>query len=258
MWNLVASMLETPTGPVARYFKIPRLLNHTPGPWALNRYSSSAGSGGAYEAIIAAAAGGESPSTITYVKGDTTSPAISASSFEFQTAPRKLIFNFSEDVFDTLGVNSLTIKNLTTSAEFHPTALSYDQMTNIATFILPATLADASYTATVDHLATKDLAGNALAVDYVHNFFILTGDLNGDRQVSIADFITLAANFGKSPATWSDGDLNYDNAVTISDFIDLSTHFGQSLASPAQAALAAAIGPAPSKTRRERRYMFHF
>lgn len=253
MWNLVASMLENPTGPVARYFKIARLLNHTSGPWLVNRYSSSAASGGAYEAIIAAAPGGESPSTITYVKGDTTSPVVSTSSFEFQTAPRKLTFSFNEDVFDTLTTSSLTIRNLATSAEFHPVALSYDQMTNIATFTLPAPLADANYTAKLDHTITKDLAGNAMAADYVHNFFILTGDLNGDRQVTIADFIALAANFGKSPATWSEGDLNYDNAVTISDFIDLSTHFGASLVAPAQPALSAGITPAPAKAKHHRR-----
>ena len=33
---------------------------------------------GGYEAVIAAAAGGESPSTLTYIHGETTSPAISA------------------------------------------------------------------------------------------------------------------------------------------------------------------------------------
>jgi hypothetical protein len=238
MWNLVASMLENPTGPVAKYFKIPRLLNHTPGPWSPNRYSSSAATGTAYEAIIAAAAGGESPSSITYVNGDTTPPAISASSFEFQTAPRRLKFTFSEDVFDTLSTNSLTIKNLVTSAQFHPSSLAYDQMTNIATFMLPSPLADADYIATLDHTLIKDLPGNAMAADYVQNFFILTGDLNGDRQVTISDFITLAANFGKFPATWADGDLNYDSAVTISDFIDLASHFGNFLAAPAQPALS--------------------
>jgi len=80
MWNLVPSMLEIPTGPVARYFKISRLLNHIPGPWSPNRYSSNAGTGTAYEAIITAAAGGESPSSITYINGDTTPPEIGRAS----------------------------------------------------------------------------------------------------------------------------------------------------------------------------------
>ncbi len=92
MWNLVASMFEAPTGPVAKYFKISRLLNHTPGPWSPNRYSSSAATGGGYEAIITAATGGESPASITYVNCDTTPPGITASSFQFQIAPRQLKF----------------------------------------------------------------------------------------------------------------------------------------------------------------------
>jgi hypothetical protein len=241
MWNLVASMFETQSGPVARYFKISRLLNHTPGPWLPNHYSSSAAAGGPYEAIITAATGGESPASITYVNGDTTPPAISASSFEYQTAPRQLDFTFTEDVSDTLTTDSLSIKNLSTSAQFHPVSLAYDFATNTATFNLPPALSDANYTATLTHGGTKDLAGNAVSADYTLDFFILTGDLNGDRQVSIADFITLASNLGKSPATWSDGDLNFDNSVTISDFIDLSSHFGQSLAAPAQPALSMSI-----------------
>jgi pimeloyl-ACP methyl ester carboxylesterase len=255
MWNLVASMFEAPSGPVAKYFKISRLLNHTPGPWSPNHYNSSAAAGGPYEAIITAASGGESPSTLTYVKGDTIPPAVSSSSFEYQTAPRQIKLTFSEDVSDTLSTDSLTIENLTTTAQFHPAALSYDFSANTATFDLPSGLSDANYTATLAHTTTKDLAGNAVSADYVHNFFILTGDLNGDRQVSIADFITLASNFGKSPATWGDGDLNYDNAVTISDFIDLASHFGQSLAIPAQPAIAAFFSPvlASPKNKHHRR-----
>jgi hypothetical protein len=63
-----------------------------------------------------------------------------------------------------------------------------------------------------------------------------TGDLNRDGTVSIADFVTLATNFGKSNAGWADGDLNYDGVVTISDFIDLSANFGSSTIPPAAAA----------------------
>jgi hypothetical protein len=253
MWNLVASMFETPTGPVAKYFKMSRLLNHTPGPWSPNRYNSSAANGGPYEAIIAAATGGESPSSITYINGDFIAPAISASSFEYQTAPRQLKFIFTEDVSDTLTTNSLLIKNLATSAQFHPVSLLYDLMTNTATFNLPPALADANYTATLDHTLIKDLAGNSVSADYSLDFFILTGDLNGDRQVSIADFITLASNFGKSPATWSDGDLNYDNAVTISDFIDLASHFGEFLEAPAQPALSTSVDLSSQNQKHHRR-----
>src|SRR5213075_1445475 len=133
-----------------------------------------------------------------------TSPTVTASSFYYQTAPRQIRFTFSEDVFDSLTTSSLLIKNLSTSATFNPTSLSYDFDTNTASFNLPAALADANYTATLQHANTKDLAGNALAADQAIPFFILTGDLNHDGTVSIADFITLASNFNKSPATYSE------------------------------------------------------
>jgi probable HAF family extracellular repeat protein len=58
----------------------------------------------------------------------------------------------------------------------------------------------------------------------------LTGDLNIDGQVTIADFIQLAAHFDMSgpQLSWTDGDLNHDTAVTIADFIDLASNFGAS------------------------------
>src|SRR5207245_2627286 len=47
----------------------------------------------------------------------------------------------------------------------------------------------------------------------------LVGDLNLDRAVTIADFITLAGRFGNA-GDWGVGDTNYDGQVTISDFLD--------------------------------------
>jgi len=54
------------------------------------------------------------------------------------------------------------------------------------------------------------------------------GDLNLDGSVSIADFITLASNFGAADVSWGEGDLNYDGTVSIADFIDLASAFGSS------------------------------
>jgi hypothetical protein len=82
-----------------------------------------------------------------------------------------------------------------------------------------------------------------MASDYVLNFFFLNGDLNRDRTVSIADFITLSSNFGKTNATYADGDLNYDGQVTIADFIDLASNFNKTLdpPTPSAPAFAAAV-----------------
>src|SRR6185436_9970919 len=71
----------------------------------------------------------------------------------------------------------------------------------------------------------------------------LIGDLNLDRQVTISDFIDLAAHFN-SAGTWKDGDLNGDFKVTISDFIDLASHFNSSFSGatlPIDAAEAAML-----------------
>ena len=57
----------------------------------------------------------------------------------------------------------------------------------------------------------------------------LVGDLNLDRAVTIADFITLAGRFGNA-GDWGVGDTNYDGQVTISDFLDLASNFNQVLA----------------------------
>src|SRR5205807_8361573 len=89
------------------------------------------------------------------------------------------------------------------------------------------------------HLSSHPPAGIGLAqlIDAHGDPYLLIrpteiGDLNLDGQVTISDFIDLAANFGASgpDITWQEGDLNYDNAVTIADFIDLAANFGASYA----------------------------
>jgi len=131
--------------------------------------------------------------------------------------------------------------------------LTYDSATNTATYVarnVPI-LPDGNYRAAFNTNLTKDLAGNPLTGQTDLSFFVLKGDLNGDRTVSIADFITLASNFGKTNATYADGDLNYDGTVTISDFIDLAANFNATLpapspAAPAQAAAAVETSSASS------------
>ena len=55
------------------------------------------------------------------------------------------------------------------------------------------------------------------------------GDINLDGNVSIADFLQLAGNFGAiGTATWQEGDLNYDGNVSIADFLALASNFGSS------------------------------
>jgi hypothetical protein len=87
---------------------------------------------------------------------------------------------------------------------------------------------------------------------------VLAGDLNRDGQVSIADFINLSSNFGKTNAGWSQGDLNYDGAVTVSDFIDLAANFGRSsVQPPAATALAETVDDSAALKRGANRTIHH-
>jgi len=68
------------------------------------------------------------------------------------------------------------------------------------------------------------------------------GDVNLDGNVSIADFLQLAGNFGTvGTATWQEGDLNYDRNVSIADFLALAGNFGSSYTGSSGAVSAADI-----------------
>jgi hypothetical protein len=54
----------------------------------------------------------------------------------------------------------------------------------------------------------------------------ITGDVNDDGSVDLADFNILSGNFGKDGAR-SGGDLNGDGKVNVMDFGVLATHFGR-------------------------------
>ena len=56
---------------------------------------------------------------------------------------------------------------------------------------------------------------------------LLQGDVNGDGEVDILDFVILGDNFGRmGELIVGDGDLNGDDAVDILDFVILGDHFG--------------------------------
>jgi hypothetical protein len=94
--------------------------------------------------------------------------------------------------------------------------------------------------------------GEAYAKQEIFNWIMQKpsiGDLNVDGAVSIADFLTLASNFGKPNTMWGDGDVNGDGVVTIADFLALASNFGAmptaALMAPASSAeLTANLGSA--------------
>jgi hypothetical protein len=52
------------------------------------------------------------------------------------------------------------------------------------------------------------------------------GDVNLNGRVEFDDFVTLAANFNRLDAVWSEGDFNLDGVVDFADFVELASFFG--------------------------------
>lgn len=57
----------------------------------------------------------------------------------------------------------------------------------------------------------------------------IPGDLDGNGDVSFADFLVLSNNFGKEVENYSDGDIDGDGSVGFADFLVLSNNFGKKL-----------------------------
>jgi hypothetical protein len=127
-------------------------------------------------------------------------------------------------------------------------SLVYFSATNVAQFSFPGfpanALPDGNYEATLFASAVKDPSGNAMAANYVFDFYFLNGDANHDKKVDTLDFNALAANFGGTGKNYSQADFNYDGIVDTLDFNRLAAQFGKTLAT---AALQVAAPPPASR-----------
>ena len=69
--ELVASVLQDPTGSVSRFFDLDRLLNQAAGPWLLNQYDSQGDvdpAAGLYEGVIASTNNGTAVAGINFIE----------------------------------------------------------------------------------------------------------------------------------------------------------------------------------------------
>ncbi len=165
----------------------------------------------------------------------TTQPTVSASSFEWITAPPKVSFTFRGNVSSSIGPSDLLLENLTTSQTI-PTAsisVSYNTGSNTAAFTFPGftggVLPDGNYRATLLAAGVTDGAGNPMPADHVFNFFFLVADANHDGNVNLLDFDILVANFGQSGRNFSQGDFDYNGVTNLNDFDLLAVRFGTTL-----------------------------
>jgi uncharacterized delta-60 repeat protein len=168
-------------------------------------------------------------------KTDFIVPQVSSFVFRHDLKPHVIELIFSEPVDIT--PDDLTVAG--GSIAFNLT--SYEPAQNKAIFTRSGSglLADGNYLAVVKDYV--DMAGNVPGSESSWPFFVLSGDLNRDRTVSIADFLTVSANFNKTNASYADGDLNYDGTVSIADFLQVAGNFNQVLEAPQPAQAAASV-----------------
>jgi len=156
-------------------------------------------------------------------------PAVSASSFLFETAPQRLSFVFNQNVGASLDLSDIVVQALPNGPTVNPTAVSFDGATNTATFTFSGILPDANFRATLIGAGITSPSGAPMQSDHVFDFFFLSGDANRDGRVNLDDFNVLAANFGQSPRDFTQGDFTYDAVVNLQDFNILAGRFGSAL-----------------------------
>jgi autotransporter-associated beta strand protein len=66
------------------------------------------------------------------------------------------------------------------------------------------------------------------------------GDATMDGTVNFGDLLTLAKNYNKSGAEWTQGDFTYDGTVNFGDLLALAKNYNKALAAPTPADLVAA------------------
>lgn len=154
---------------------------------------------------------------------------VGSPTFDYQHLPLKLSFTFSANVASSLSPTSLQVTDLNTGAAVVPSRMTYDMGTNTATFEFAAALPDGHYRAVLPAAAVSDTSGRHPAADFSYAFFTLSGDVNHDGQVSFADLLVLAQNYGKSNEGYGNGDLNYDGTVNFPDLLILAQNYGRSL-----------------------------
>jgi hypothetical protein len=169
---------------------------------------------------------------------DIYAPQVLRGAFDYRVAPHAVTVQFNESVGASLVKSDFTLTNLTTAINVPQAQLSYayNAANNTATLTYTAgILPDGNYRLLLPAANVADAAGNAMASPYTLDFFVLAGDANRDRHVTISDLGTLASNWQKPAASWDDGDFNYDGNVTISDLGILASNWQASLPVPGPA-----------------------
>jgi hypothetical protein len=176
-------------------------------------------------------------------------PGVLRTEFDHLTAPHALRILFNRNVSASLGMEDLSVVNLTTSQVVFPTSFRYDPiesnktLNETATFTFGGVLPDGNYRVTLNKAGVTDNQGRQLAGNAVFDFFVLAGDANRDRTVGFADLVILAQNYGTAAKTFAQGNFNYDAGgnVDFQDLVLLAQRYGTTLTAPAAAAAASEV-----------------
>jgi uncharacterized protein YkwD len=179
---------------------------------------------------------------------DTTRPTVIDAMFQYELFPNRLRFSFSENVSASLSSVDLEVGTSPGGALIPASYIGYEAATNTAIFQLTGTPADGNYVATLKASGVADASGNTLASDYPRPFYVLSGDVNRDGEVSFPDLLAVSTNFGKTPVTFAQGDTNGDGAVDFADLLTISTKFGSRVNGAAAVAAAASENQAVFST----------
>ncbi len=159
-------------------------------------------------------------------------PEVVQTTQTWQVSPHKLVFNIDRALASTVDGADFLVWNLDTNQPVNPQAFNVAQTGENATVTLTfdGVLPDGRYRATLTGAGVTNALGDPMFGDFVHNFFVLTGDANHDGRINLDDFNILAANFGQSGRDGSTGDFTYDGIANLNDFNVLASKFGTVIA----------------------------
>ena len=192
---------------------------------------------------------------VRFINVDDTPPTVSALSINDGLPQRSYInsltLTFSENVWASLDATDLSLQNTTTPQSFSLAGapVGYNPGTDTATWMIAGVpLTDGNYVATLSGTDVNDVAGLQLdgdgdgtgGDDYTFEFFVLAGDMNGDRSVDDADYLTFVSQFGMSGIGLA-ADMDGDGRVGLADFMILRRTFGNTLAAAPTPAPTAAL-----------------
>jgi hypothetical protein len=164
---------------------------------------------------------------------DVIAPEVLSEAFDTELA-QQFVITFDEPIDPaSVDLSDVTATRVGQTGGVNPSSVTWSPDNTVATFTFIG-LADGDYRFTLAAGAVKDLSGNELASEVVHegaDAFVLAGDATRDRRVDFADLLIVAQNFGEIGRTFSQGNFDYSvgGLVLFADLLILAQNYNASL-----------------------------